>query len=183
MADRRAGHPRPSFDGDAVRFKRHERHEFEDTRLKRLAALRSQQRQRDMLPLLAAIVAETQPDIDTVMQQRAEQWARTEQDLRDRKAAKWREGRRQLDALDPETRRAATAYWNGHRWLPGDPSYLVDMVHGLTVTNRLIVEAGTVRAARSEITRAEVADVPQAHKPLLIPGLSRPKPATNGPKP
>ena len=97
---------------------------------KRAAASRLQRRQRDAFPLLAPLIAETQPSIDLVMTERVAAWIKTERDERARRARAWRKARRALDAdHDPTTRRALLDYWNAHRWLPGDPSYLLDMLH------------------------------------------------------
>lgn len=45
-------------------------------------------------------------------------------------------------------------YWNAHKWLPGDPSYLLDMLHSYA-RDRLVIDKGQVRAARSIISPAE----------------------------
>lgn len=115
-----------------MRYRREERFgPFVDTARKRANALRAQQRQRNALPLLAAIIAETQPSIDDVMVQRGERAAIWEQDQRDWHARCWREGRRALAALPGDMRARALAYWNGHRWLPANGGYLLDMVHSI----------------------------------------------------
>ena len=137
-----------------MRFQKRDRHPFEDTRRKRLAAARRQQAQRDALPLLAPLIAETQPPIDQVMTNRAGSWAKSEQEGRDHRAAQWRQGRKRLDSYDHETRGALLGYWNGHRWLPGDPSYLLDMLHGFD-KGRLILKAGKIESARVTISTAE----------------------------
>ena len=129
-----------------MRFARRPRAAYTVTDRKRAAAVRWQRRQREQLPLLGPLIAETQPPIDTLMAERVERWDRSEQNWRDDRARKWREGRRQLDGYDPATRRALLAYWNGHCWLPGDPSYLLDMLHGFR-TGRLLIEDGLVRPA------------------------------------
>jgi hypothetical protein len=77
---------------------------FQDTRLKRLAAERRQQRERDSAPLFAAEIAAGQPSIDAVMIQRAEEWTRDEQADRDRKAEKWRSVRADIAALPADQR-------------------------------------------------------------------------------
>jgi hypothetical protein len=82
-------------------------------------------------PCSATLIAETQPSIDLVMTERVAARIKTERDERARRAGAWRKARRALDAdHDPATRRALLDYWNAHRWLPGDPSYLLDMLHG-----------------------------------------------------
>src|SRR4051794_1911530 len=82
---------------------------------KRAAARRLQQRQRDAVPLLAELVAEQQPCLERLMEDRVKAWGVSEQNTRDWHAQRWREARRVL-----------LAYWNSHRWLPADASYLLD---------------------------------------------------------
>src|SRR5580704_16431147 len=102
-----------------------------DTTRKRVAALRAQKKQRDALPLLANLIAEQQPPIDEVMERRAVNWTRHEIVDRLRRARMWREGRRRLAAMSDNLRPVVLAYWNNHRWLPGDPLYFVDMLHSI----------------------------------------------------
>lgn len=113
---------------------------------KRAAAVRLQRRQRDKLPLLASLIAETQPSIDAVMTSRVAHWITWEQNDRDRRASLWRRGRSELDRHEPATRRALLEYWNGHRWLPGDPMYLLDLLHGFG-KGRYVIDHGTLRPA------------------------------------
>src|SRR4051812_38320137 len=129
-----------------MRFTGRPRAEYTVTDRKRAAAVRLQRRQREAFPLLALLIAERQPGIDAVIADRVENWSRTEQDWRDRRASQWRRARRALDVHDAATRAALLAYWNGHRWLPGDPSYLLDLLHGFR-TGRLLLEHGQVRPA------------------------------------
>lgn len=129
-----------------MRFTRRPRCEYAVTDRKRAAAVRLQRRQREKLPLLAPLIAEAQPDIDEVMATRVAHWVEWEQRDRDRRAAKWREARAALDRHEPATRRALLDYWNGHRWLPGDSMYLLDLLHGFG-RGRLIMEDGRVRPA------------------------------------
>lgn len=131
-----------------MRFKKRERYgAFEDTSRKRAAAGRAQQKQRDALPLFAEQIAEAQPSIDQVMAARAAQWETAEAQQRASRAAAWREARRRLARFDDATRAVVLAYWNGHRWLPGDPSYLLDTMHRFE-WGRLVLEAGTLRPAQ-----------------------------------
>lgn len=123
-----------------MRFKRRPRTPYTITDRKRSAARRLQQRQRDALPLLAELVAEQQPGIDRLMDGRVKAWGITEQNTRDWHAQRWREARRILDAHDPETRRALLTYWNSHRWLPGDASYLLDMLDGFRRGRLIIID-------------------------------------------
>jgi len=138
---------------------------------KRAAARRWQKRQRDALPLLAALVAEQQPSIDQVMEDRERTWTRFEQSDRDQRARRWRSARRQLYSYDPATRRTLLDYWNGHRWLPADPSYLSDMLHGFQ-RGRLVIIDGVLQPARTSITIAELADTEPTWKPVALGWLN-----------
>ena len=152
-----------------MRFAQRPRCPYLVTDRKRAAASRLQRRQRDALPLLAPLIAETQPSIDFVMTERVAAWTKTEREERDRRARAWRKARRALDAdHDPDTRRTLLDYWNAHRWLPGDPSYLLDMLHGYA-KGRLVIDDGQVRAARSIISPAEA-----------VAAFGRPKPSASG---
>ena len=139
-----------------MRFTTRPRCEYTVTDRKRAAVLRLQRRQRDSLPLLAPLFAETQPGIDEVMTTRVANWITSEQANRDRRARSWRRARQALDQHAPATRQALLAYWNGHRWLPGDPVYLLDMLHGFR-TGRLVITDGQVRQARIVIPASEAA--------------------------
>ena len=163
-----------------MRFKRQQRHDYEDTRRKRLAVLRWQQRERESFPLLAAEIAKKQPAVDSVMSGRIDQWTATQQATRDRQAAQWREGRRELSQMEPAERRAILAYWNGHKWLPGTPGYFLDMLHSIR-TGRLVRQGGTFRFATSNAKAAEAMQIDPAHKPPIIPGLVRRKPGAPTP--
>ncbi|WP_262300131.1 hypothetical protein [Microvirga sesbaniae] len=77
---------------------------FQDTRRKRLAAERRQQRERDSAPLLAVLIEAQQPSIDEVMRHRAEDWDREEQAARDHLAKVWRSVRADIAALPVEQR-------------------------------------------------------------------------------
>ncbi|MGE4043406.1 MAG: hypothetical protein AB7F35_01035 [Acetobacteraceae bacterium] len=112
-----------------MRFKPHQRSEFTDTARKRANVLRRQRLERDALPLFADLIAERQPSVDAVMQKRADDWVRFEQEQRDHRAAQWRKARRRLYAYGDNIRPVLLSYWNQHRWLPGDPVYLLDMCH------------------------------------------------------
>lgn len=147
-----------------MRFIRRPRCEYTVTDRKRAAAIRLQRRQRDALPLLGALIAEAQPSIDDLMDTRVAAWVTSQQNERDRRAAQWRRGRRLLDAHPPPVRAALLAYWNGHRWLPGDPGYLLDMLHGFKV-GQLILVNGAVQHARVTIPVAEAAAAFGAPKP------------------
>ena len=162
-----------------MRFQKQERHDYEDTRRKRLAVLRWQQNQRDRLPLLAAQIEAGQPPVDAVMSGRVALWATTQQANRDRQAAQWRQGRQELARMEPEARRAILAYWNSHKWLPGTPVYFLDMLHSIR-TGQLVPQGATFRF--SSKAGSPAAAEPD-NKPHMIPGLVRQKPTAGGPRP
>ena len=81
----------------AMRFSRRPRCEYTVTDRKRAAAVRLHRRHREKLPLLAPLIAETQPSIDHLMTIRVANWIVLEQESRDRRAAQWREARALLD--------------------------------------------------------------------------------------
>jgi hypothetical protein len=155
-----------------VRLRRRPRTPYIVTNRKRAAARRLQQRQRDFLPLLAEFVAEQQPCIDQLMDDRVKAWGVSELNTRDWHAQRWREARRMLDAHDPETRRALLAYWNSHRWLPGDASYLLDMLDGFR-RGRLVIIDDAIQPARVVISVAEATAVGWGRKPVARGWLGR----------
>jgi len=111
------------------------------------------------------LIAEAQPSIDDLMTTRVATWIASEQSNRDRRANSWRRARRALDRHESAIRRALLDYWNGHRWLPGDPSYLLDLLHGFK-TERLILDEGQVRPARLTIPASEAAAAFGRPKPV-----------------
>lgn len=127
-----------------MRFKRYIRTDYEITDRKRLAAARKQERERDALPLFAQEIAAEQPAIDDVMARRVETWARTQKDQRARRAAQWRRARRRLDAYPAATRALLLRTWNQHRWMPGDPAYLLDMLHSFDTGSLTLDEKGAL---------------------------------------
>jgi len=149
----------------AMRFTRRPRCEYTVTDRKRAAAVRLQRRQRDKLPLLAPLIAETQPPIDAVMTSRVATWITCEQSGRDHRAAQWRRARSSLDRHEPTSLRALLEYWNGHRWLPGDPMYLLDLLHGFS-KGRYVIDDGTLRPAVVTIPVREAVAAFGPSKPL-----------------
>ena len=167
------GGRRPSADRRAVRFKRRPRTPYTVTDRKRAAARRWQQRQRYALPLLAELVAERQPPIDQVMQERVRTWNASEQSTRDWHAERWRRSRRILETYDPGTRRVQLDYWNTHRWRPAEASYLLDMLSSFE-KGRLIVVDRHLEPARITISVAEVTAVGFGRKPVARGWLGPP---------
>jgi len=148
-----------------MRFTRRPRCEYTVTDRKRAAAVRLQRRQREKLPLLAPLIAQAQPSIDAVMTARVENWIGWEQNNRDRRASQWRRGRSLLDQHEPATRRSLLAYWNGHRWLPGDPMYLLDLLHGFG-RGRYVIDDGRLRPAVVTIPVSQAAATFGPAKPV-----------------
>lgn len=148
-----------------MRFSRRPRIIYEITDRERAAAQRWQQRQRDALPLLADLVAEHHLPIEQVMTERVERWDLAERSSRPWRAARWREARRRLDDYPPDIRGALLRYWNEHRWLPGEPSYLLDTLHGFD-TGRLILSEGSIRQARVVISVSEAVAIGGRNKPV-----------------
>jgi hypothetical protein len=117
--------------GRNMRFKRWPRRtEFEDTPRKRAALLRNHRKQRHKIPLLADIIAEVQPDADTVMNDRAHQWRHGEDRARQLRAKAWRCARARIFACEPALRRRILNLWKSAPY-PGDPSHLLDFLGAL----------------------------------------------------
>lgn len=117
--------------GTVMRFKRWPpRTEFEDTPRKRAALLRNQRKQRSKFPLLAEIIADEQPDADTVMNRRSHQWRHDDDRTRQRRADAWRRARARLFAYDPLRRHEILTLWRTSPY-PADPSYLLDFLDAL----------------------------------------------------
>jgi len=144
---------------------------------KRAAAVRLQRRQRDKLPLLARLIAETQPPIEVVMATRVATWITSEQQDRDRRATLWQRARCVLDRHEPTSRRVLLEYWNGHRWLPGDPMYLLDLLHGFS-RGRYIIEDGTLRPAVVTIPVREAVAAFGPSKPVVGGWLGKRRPGS-----
>ena len=67
-------------------------------------------------------------------------------------------------------------HWDHHwyAWLPGDPVYLLDLLHGVE-RGRLVIVRGTVRPAHSTIDAADAAALEATSRKPIAPGwLSRP---------
>lgn len=70
-----------------------------------------------------------------------------------------------LESYDPGTRCALLTYWNGHRWLPADAGYLLDMLGGFK-RGRLVMMDGAIQPARVVISVAEATAVGWGRKPV-----------------
>lgn len=127
------------------------RQKFTDTTRKRAGVLRHQKRQRDRLPLLAPLIAETQPSVDDEMAHRALAWDDWQQDLRDRRAAHWRRARARLASYGDNLRAAIRAMWQEAPY-PAEPEYLLDMLHRID-TGQVTPERPPWRLSPEEIIR------------------------------
>lgn len=115
-----------------MRFRRHVRHPFTDTSRKRAALRRKQRLEREALPLLATLIAEQQPDEDSVMAERAVRWLRAEAETRARRALAWRKARARLRSFTTNEARALYLAWQGAPY-PASPEYLLDFLHSYSV--------------------------------------------------
>lgn len=115
-----------------MRFKHWPRHAFTDTSRKRVALRRKQRLEREALPLFAEQIAEAQPNEDQVMQDRAAAWQVHEIKDRSARAEKWREARRQIDALPEDERQKVRRAWDCAPY-PADPSYLLSVLHSYSL--------------------------------------------------
>ena len=115
-----------------MRFIKSIRHPFTDTARKRAALGRRQMAEREAMPLFAAEIAASQRSPDDVMQARAVSWAVSEARRRQWRAERWRQARREIDAMPPRMRRKVRAAWDGAPY-PADPVDLLDFLHDLRV--------------------------------------------------
>lgn len=109
-----------------MRFRRYERAHFVWNSRRQAAYLAKCRREQQALPLFAEQIRGEQRSVEDEGQRRERQWAANETRWRQERAALWRRARRTL-ANAPNRRELAGA-WNGHRWLPGDPWYLLDLI-------------------------------------------------------
>lgn len=140
-----------------MRHKPWPRHAFTDTPRKRAALRRKQLKEREALPLLAEQIAEEQPSEDQVMLQRAKAWS--EQEVRDRRkrAEKWREARRLIDALPDDQRCAVRRAWDCAPY-PADPSYLLSVLHSYSL-GRIDLKRPPFPLSRTDASGARIANL------------------------
>lgn len=115
-----------------MRFIKSTRHPFTDTARKRAALARKQKAEREAMPLFADEIAANQRSPNDVMRARAEAWAVSEARTRKWRAERWRQARREIDAMPPRMRRKVRVAWDGAPY-PADPAYLLDFLHDLRV--------------------------------------------------
>jgi hypothetical protein len=112
-----------------MRFQRHVRHVYEPTDRKGAAILRRQRKERDALPLFAAEIASGQLTVAEEHRLRTLAWEKSQREWRARLAREWRQARAELVTFPPAEREQLLRHWNRHRWLPGTPGYLLNMLH------------------------------------------------------
>lgn len=105
---------------------------FADGTRKRAALIRKQRLEREALPLFSDQIAVQQPGVDEVMHDRAIDWMDAQHDRRKERAARWREARRRLFALDSALRMTVRTLWRTCPY-PADPSYFADLLHQIAV--------------------------------------------------
>jgi len=96
-----------------------------------------QQRQQQAFPLLAELIAEQQPTIAEEIAHREQAWAAWQQSWRKTRSDMWRNARRQFYALPAEQRQRLRTYWNSCRY-PGNPEYLLGILHDISIGRRTI---------------------------------------------
>jgi hypothetical protein len=101
---------------------------YQDTTRKRAGIVRSKQRARERLPLLAPLIAEEQESVDAVVAVRATHAIARQQAERDSRSDRWRQARKNLGGRDRETRLLLRALWRECPY-PADPSYLLGLLH------------------------------------------------------
>ena len=101
---------------------------FEDTSRKRAALSRKQRLEREALPLFSDQIAVEQPAVDAVMHERAIDWMDAQRARRRDRAARWRDVRWRLFALDGALRAKVRRLWRNCPY-PADPSYFADLLH------------------------------------------------------
>ena len=114
-------------DRPLLRFARYPKTEpYEITPRKLAAARRAVQAQKDRYPLFPELLKhQTAEDRLAAVAIDREQWW---QQVRDRRAQLWRRARQALRDLPPGPRAAIKRYWQICGF-PGDPDYLLSMIH------------------------------------------------------
>lgn len=100
---------------------------FGDTPRKRAAFHRKMRLEREKYPLFAEWIEAGQPHVDSVMADRAVAWARVQAEMRQQRAAKWREARARLQSYGDNQRGVIRQLWQEAPY-PADPVYLLDML-------------------------------------------------------
>ncbi len=139
-----------------MRFKRiHEWMPYVETKRKRLAVVLKQRREREAAPLFAEQIASTQMPIDEELALRGQAFEDYQQGRRDSCAQQWRRARARMRSFG-ELSSALYRLWNEAPY-PGDPVYLLGMLHDFSV-GRFTIDAPPWRFSRQQIdeTRARI---------------------------
>jgi hypothetical protein len=110
-----------------VRFSRYPKREaYEVTPRKSAAARRAILKQKDRYPLFPELLKHQTAEqrLAAIAVERESWW----QDMRNHPAQQWRRARRSLRELSPGPRAAISRYWQ-MCGLPGDPVYLLGIIH------------------------------------------------------
>jgi hypothetical protein len=110
-----------------MRFTRYPRLEPYEVTPRRLAAAgRAVQREKDRYPLFPELLTHqtAKERLEAIATSRAEWW----QDMRDHQAKQWRRARKSLRSLPAGHRAAIARYWQICGY-PGDPVYLLSIIH------------------------------------------------------
>lgn len=105
---------------------------YEVTPRKLSAIVRKQRLERESAPLFADMIAEHQPTVAEVVEQRTDAYARWQQESRNNRAASWRKARARLAKYGDNVRPVIRQLWNDAPY-PADPVYLLDFLHGIEV--------------------------------------------------
>lgn len=115
-----------------MRFSRLGRITFQWTSRREAAYRRKLAAERAAMPLFSDLIAAEQLSVADEAARRVQQAAEAEASRRAHRAKKWREARRRLQCLPDGVRQAARRRWQNHRWLPGTPEYLLDLVRSFS---------------------------------------------------
>jgi hypothetical protein len=109
-----------------TRFSRGEHQPSPPSARRVAAAKRAVQAEKERYPLFPQLVTHHTPEarLAAIDKHRVEWW----QEQRDFRADRWRKARSSLRALPPGPRNGIIRYWR-HGSLPGDPTYLLGLIH------------------------------------------------------
>ncbi|WP_343609306.1 hypothetical protein [Novosphingobium sp.] len=125
-----------------MKVAKYPRHPFNDTQRKRSFVGIKHKREQEKFPLFAAEIAAAQRGVDTIMQERAENWTQRQIESRAKRAMEWIKARWMLKLLPDHERKAFEAYYQRTRY-PMDPGY-VRTVLRMFLDGRLLMFEGRV---------------------------------------
>lgn len=133
------------------------RYEWQETPFTLPSIKRSMKRQQDRLPLLGPLIAEKQGTPEEWRDRQEVDSNAFAQAMRDDRARRWREARRELAGLG-NMAPLVREYWQVHRWLPGLPEHLAALI-GSVKRGRITPENLEEGIARNRETTARVGPV------------------------